>query len=505
MKTMKKTVSLMILAGLLTAGLASCVVKGDNGDNNLPDGGEPNYEITTGTTDNTVPGIPNVTDPTQVQYIAADEVVYVASAGGTTLKLVADVTQTKNLSQLTELRRVGKSSNWCKVVYEEQEYYVTTASLTEADIGEKTFVACNPVEEMYVTANTLFVRKYPSSEAFSEKLGAGLIRGTKVTVLAKNGSWSKIAFDGNGDKGYAYVSSAYLSADPNATVVDDYLKYFEALEVSTTMYVSTDAANIREKPYVDDRGTIVVKDGLPKGTAVKVIAKGIVENRNWCMVEWTENSVNKTCYIAADCLSVTASGMGATLDQMLIVYPELELFDGNKTLYISAESVRGRSTPTLMKNEDGTDNTVKFYGKAEAVTAVAVGTIKCQDDKGEPIELAWCLVHDDTNGYHFVAFSYLTPNADGTPAAPSLETLLDAYKFTQTSSEISMKTTQSTPVFASPEKTGTSDIVKTLDANTTVVVVARGTTTDGFTKNDWYIIRFEDSYYFATQARFVLA
>ena len=507
MKNLKRTVSLMILAGMLTAGLASCVVNGDGeGSGEVPSGSEPVYQITTGSSEENNPSAPT-NDPTQVAYTAVDDIVYV-SAASATVKLVSDVAQTKNLAQLTELHRVGKASNWCKVEHEGQEYYIATKMLTTDDIGEKTFTACDPVKEMYVTANTLYIRKYPSAtDDFSKKLGE-LARGTKVTVLAQNARWSKIQLSdstGNDGKGYAFVSSEYLSSDPNGTASDDYLKYFEAVNPHVTMYVSTDAANIREKPYADDRGTLVVTGGLPKGTAVKVIAKGIVENHNWSMVEWTVNSVNKTCFISTDCLSVTASGTGATLEQMLSAYPELEKFDANKTLYISADTVFGRSTPTLVKNADGTENKVKIYGKKTAVTAVAAGTIKCQDADGSPIEMAWCLVHDNTLGYHFVAFGYLTPNADGTPAAPSLETLIDAYKFTKTSSEINMKTSQSTPIFASPEKTGTSDIAKKLDANTAVVVVAKGTTTDGFTTNNWYIIRYENSYYFATQANFVLA
>ncbi|WP_297630899.1 SH3 domain-containing protein, partial [uncultured Clostridium sp.] len=56
---------------------------------------------------------------------------------------------------------------------------------------------------MMVTANGLNVRAKASKD--SSKLGI-LPKGTKITVLSKEGNWSKISFNGK----TGYVSSHYL-------------------------------------------------------------------------------------------------------------------------------------------------------------------------------------------------------------------------------------------------------------------------------------------------------
>ena len=48
--------------------------------------------------------------------------------------------------------------------------------------------------------------------------------------------------------------------------------YEDLKDMLDTMYVSEETANLRMKPYRDDRGTLVDPNGLPKGTAVTVIA-----------------------------------------------------------------------------------------------------------------------------------------------------------------------------------------------------------------------------------------
>ena len=135
MKKMKKTLSIMILAGLLTAGLASCVVDGNNTDGTLPAGTEPNYQITTGAQE-TDPIVIPTNDPAQVTYTPADDTVYVAATSAS-IKQVADVTKSENIPQLTELHRVGTSANWCKVEYNGQQYYIASSLLTTDDLMER--------------------------------------------------------------------------------------------------------------------------------------------------------------------------------------------------------------------------------------------------------------------------------------------------------------------------------------------------------------------------------
>ena len=493
----------MILAGMLAASLASCVVDGkDSGDQTLPQGTEPYYQTTTGS-QNTEQIVIPTNDPAQVTYTPADDTVYVAT-NSAAIKQVADVTKSENVPQFTELHRVGASASWCKVEYNGAQYYVATKTLTTDDIGEKTFTACD--KTMY-TSGSVNLRKYASSEDFSTIL-ATPTGGTEVKVIAQSPKgWTKVECTVKGKSYTGFMSTQYLSNDPSGAV-DDYLKNFTLLDSAVTMYVTTDKANLRAKPYNagpdDDRGTIIATP--TKGTAVTVIARGTVEGKNWCMVQWTENSLNKTYFISADCLSLTLAGTSATLEQMLSLYPELEKFDSAQTLYISDKTVNGRSAPTLMKNEDGTENVVKIHVKKDAVTAVAWGVIKGQDTNGDELEMTWCLIDGgEALGFYFVSFSYLTPNSDGTPATPviSLDALVNAYGFTKTSSAVAMKTNKKASVFATPSET--ADAVKELASGTAVSVVAQGTTTNGFVSNSWYIIQYEDTYYFASQADFAIA
>ena len=501
MKKMKRTLSLMILAGLLTASLASCVVKGDGeGSGEVPSGTEPYYDITTGTTDNSNVTLPS-NDPTQVTYAPADDIVYVSSASAA-VKLVADVTQSKTLDQFTELHRVGTSTNWHKVEHEGQEYYISAKLITTDDIGEKTFTACDPVKTMY-TSGSVNLRKYASSNNDFSTVLKTLPNGTEVTVKAQSSKgWSKVKCTYNGTELNGFMSSDCLTSTPGGES-ENYLQYFTRLDAPITMYVSTDAANIRLKPYADDRGTLVDPDGLEKGTEVKVIAKGTVEETNWSMVEWEVDSVKTSCFIATKNLSVTA-GTKATLAQMLSAYPDLEKFEDTQTLYIAVDTAFGRSAPTRVLNGDGKPNTVKILVKKDQVKAVAVGKIEGQTPEGETEEITWCLIEDSEIGYYFVAYSSLTRNSDGTPSAPviSLDTLIGMYKFEKTSSEILMKTKNSTKIFAEPDSNSSS---QDLAAGTTVTVVAKGETTDGFVTNDWYIVEYNSSYYFVIQSQLELA
>ena len=496
MKRIKRTLSLMILAGMLTAGLASCVVRGNgDGSGEVPTGTEPIIIDNTGTTDSTVTPAPS-TDPTQVAYTAVDDYVYVATASAS-LKLTSDVTQTKQLAQFTELHRVGKASNWCKVEHEGAEYYVQTKVITTDDIGERTFTDCNPVKTMY-TSGSVNLRKFPSAEDFSTK--KTFPNGTEVKVVRQSTKgWSKVELTVDGIEYKGYMSTQHLTASPSGEA-DDFLQYFTRLDVSVTMYVTSDSVNIRMKPYADDRGTLVVQNGLPKGTQVKVIARGIVEGTEWSMVEWTENSVNKSYYIATKYLSVTASGSNATLEQMLNAYPELETFETEQTLYVLADinSATVRSAPTRV-DVDNKSNAIEYLKAKDAVTAVAVGVIKGQNPKGEEEEMTWCLSKHETEGYCFIAYSNLTRNSDGTPATPviSLDKLVEMYSFTKTHSAVAKKTKVEALLYSEPRDASSS--IK-LNAGISVTVVAQGTTTDGFTSNSWYIVEYEGSFYFVIQS-----
>lgn len=499
---LKQTVSLMILAGLLTASLASCVAKGSGDDNPVGTGGsEPYYTNQTTTPSGTVS--PS-TDPAKVTYAAADETVYITK-NNTVLKLASDTNQTITLGATTELHRTGKSTAWSKVQYQNAEYYVATSLLTTDDLAEKTFDECS--KTMYVNTNSVNIRKYPSAEDFSEKVSSANLD-TEVKVIAESSQcgWSKVEVKKNSSTVTGFIKNDFLSSTKSNVEESEYLKNFSALSSPVTMYVKTDFANMREKPFADNRGTIVKVDnanGLPKGTAVEIIAEGTVENIVWCVVKWSVGGYNHQYYIAKSSLSLTPSST-ATLEQMLTAYPALKQFDSKKTLYVNKdiEAAFGRSTP----DRQNKDNVVQNLKKLDQVIAVASGTLTGKNSDGETESRLWCLIEDAAIGYYFVSYDILTPNSDGTAAMipVSLDELINNYGFSKLSQAATMSAKDNTEFYSAPNDQSKLTNV-TVEKGQAVSVVARGTTTKGFVTNDWYIVLYNSTYYFVLQSTLELA
>ncbi len=495
---MKKTLSLMILAGLLTASLASCVVEGN--DPEVPTGSEPYYQVTTSQT-------PQVTlpqqnsNPKEVTYIPANEIVYIIDKN-VSLKPDDEAGASITLGVTTKLTRIGTSSYWSKVEYQGAVYYIAKTALTTDDLGEETFTACTKTK--YVSGGTVYVRPYASSSAdlykamnIASDLGSRTT-GDEIKVIAESKDWSKIEWTESGTTKKGFIHNSMLS-DRKPSVSDtEFLNQFTANE-PVTMYVSVGQTVLREKPYADDRGSEM--DVLKKGTAVTVIATGTVENVLWSMVEWEVNSVKVKYYVASSSLAATTPS-NATLEQMLKAYPTLVAFETEIDLYVSADSMNGRSTPTLLKEAD---NIVKSLFKGNKVHAVASGRIEGQDANGASTTITWCLIQDPDPeiGFYFVSYSYLTPNADGTPAPipVSLEELIKTHGFTKLSTPITMTVKAKSKVMSAPN---VSSVVGELEQGTNVSVVARGAISDGFVTNDWYIIKHENTYYFIIQGQLEL-
>ncbi len=503
----KKNISLMILAGVLAASLASCAVSSDKEGDQTQGSVEPPQYTTGGGGDITLP----TTDPEDVTYETRNETVYVISKNAT-FRQVSDTTQTAKFGLITEMTRTGYSSSWSKVQYEGTEYYVATSALTADDLLGKSFTSCN--KTMYATTDNLNVRKYASAEnSFSTSLTT-LDKDDAVTVIAEGETaegetWCKVEVKDGSSTITGYVNSKYLSDSK----VGDFLKYFEDLDEPITMYVATDHANMREMPYADDRGTIVIlegdqyKNGLPKGTAVKVVAKGTVENVRWCAVEWkaSAGSPARQYYIAESTLT-TDPGPSASLEDILAAYPELEEYDEAKTLYINNTvegEAFGRSTPT----RENLDNVVKLLRSKDAVTAYAVGTIVGETSEGKAESRTWCLVQDEEVGFYFVSYDILTTNSDGTPEVipVSLDELIKNYGFEEVTSNPPMEAIEDVHPWSAPDSSGTELSNVTISAGTTVTVRAKGTTVDGSVENKWYIIEYNGNFYFVIQDAFEIA
>ena len=488
---LKRSISLMILAGVLAASLASCAVSSDDPESTKGSSENPQYTYTND--GGNTPVTPTV-DPEDVVYTPVNETVYVISENAS-FRLVSDTSQTAKFGLITEMTRTGYSSSWSKVQYEGAEYYVATSALTTDDLTGKTFTNCNKTK--YVNVANVNVRKLASGEdAVSEILGT-IVLDTEVKVTAESDKWSKVEVSIDGKTVTGFIRSEYLSDTKVNVEESEYLKYFTALDEPVTMYVSgVSTANLRQKPYADDnRGPLVegVGKGLPEGTAVKVIAKGTVEEHDWCMVEWSVNGVPTKCYMSESCLSLTPGGQQATLDDMIKAYPGLVKYDSAMTLYTTG-SLNGRSSPSFAKDSDGKDfNIVKSLNKADAVKAVAYGMLDTTDEDGTTFEMTWVLVEDEAVGFYFVSYRYLTPNSDGTPAPipAKLEDLLEAYGFTETT--LTIKTSESINAMSTPDS---ESVVKEIAEGTTLKVVAQGQTGDEFLKVKWFIVEHEDGLYF---------
>ena len=483
----KKNISLMILAGVLAASLASCAVSSDKEGDQTQGSVEPPQYTTGGGGDITLP----TTDPEDVTYETRNETVYVISKNAT-FRQVSDTSKTATFGLITEMTRTGYSSSWSKVQYEGTEYYVATSALTTDDLTGKTFTSCNKTR--YVNVNQVNVRKLASAEdAVSEILGT-IVLDTEVKVTAESEKWSKVEVSIDGKTVTGFIRSEYLSDTKINVDESEYLKYFTSLDEPVTMYVSgVSTANLRLKPYNDNRGQLVVGEGLPEGTAVKVIAKGTVEEHDWCMVEWSVNGVPTKCYISESCLSLTPGGEQASLDDMIKAYPGLVKYENTMTLYTTG-SLNGRSSPSFAKDSDGKDfNIVKSLNKADAVKAVAYGMLDTTDEDGTTFEMTWVLVEDEAVGFYFVSYRYLTPNSDGTPAPipVELEDLLEAYDFTETT--LTIKTSESINAMSTPDS---ESVVKEIAEGTTLKVVAQWQTGEEILKVKWFIVEYDDGLYF---------
>lgn len=492
----KKTITLAILAAVLSANLASCVVNRDPQDTDT----DAIYTDENGGK-NTLPVDP--TNPAdQDNYTTVSKTVYVSKKS--TLNPVDTTGNTVTLDPATRLDCIAESATWYKVRYQGVEYYIARGRTTDDDIDATTFTSVS--KTMYVSSDYLNIRKYPSAEDFSTIL-ASKEKNDELLVVAESTSkgWCKVQFTLNGQTAYGFVNPRYLS-DTKGGENPGWLEKFTAI-TETTMYVSVDQAVLRAAPIRGENGGKEVKV-LKKGDAVTVVAEGTVDSHSWYMVKYrpAEGTASQQCYIDKTCVQKTVPGEKATLEQLMEQYPELKRFDNNevKTVYTSG-NVWARSAPTCEKDSKGN----QLYGldileKKTEVKIVAYGKIKGIDPDGKDAEMTWCVAQNDKWGYYFVSFGYLTPNSDGTPGtiALSLDQLIQSYGFTKVNNaSMKVKSGKTAPGLNTPD----GSTVKSFAAGTTLTVVAKGKVGTEFVSDDWYIVEFEGSYYFVMQSLLELA
>ena len=312
---------------------------------------------------------------------------------------------TKNINDTVTV--VAKGESWYKIQYDENNQYFVNATYVAAnevidynDITKYPTFTDLPAGErfqLYVVANSLTLRKCPSTKANAEsylKQGAELTVVAQQNVTDEDGEttlWYKVFFTVEGSAGQGstnivgYVAqSKYVSTDrgdSTSVTLDDMLEdypEFTATEEAQTMYVSADSLNVRyspELPAKDANGkeinsNLVYDAGLVKKDEVKVVATGTKNDMFWAMIEYDEG---KFYFVSYKYLTPDAEGNPApmTLEQLLATYQNFEELETTKTVYAKTTV----NCNTVPKYEEEVSRQLSAN---EAVTVVAQGEVNYQ-------------------------------------------------------------------------------------------------------------------------------
>ena len=185
----------------------------------------------------------------------------------------------------------------------------------------------------------------------------------------------------------------------------------------------------------------------------------------------------------------------------MAAYPGLTAFDSEKTFWIYGATadakVNGRDTPDMVNG----DNVVLSLKRADAVVVVAYGLLEGKVSETETASREWALVKDTKNGFYFVSFDCLTTNSDGSYAKPalSLDEMVSLYNFEKIT-QVQRKAKAEIALYGQPDGAKVADLA----ADTVVTVVAQGET-GTFIKNKWYIVQYQEAFYFVIQSDLKLA
>ena len=475
---MKKRILALLLAGLLTTSLVSCITTKPR----------PNPGLNTGTEQDQTTEEPTTDPVVTVTWIDEDKTVYV-TATSLTLTKVDDNATTIKVNQLTELHCIKVSSDAKRCIVEKDgvQYYAAAEKLTSADLLGKTFTACNPAKTMYASSS-VNIRKYASDNGTVSPVIKTLATNDPVTVVAEGKNWSKIKYDENT---YYFVYSEFLS---DKQVVDyDKLpldSYFTECNPTVKMYV-TASSSLTVRVNASTESSALT--WLSKDAEVTVVAQGTIEGIKWYKIlvpdaiKEGETQTYSVGYVTDKYLSETKGSVSMTLDDMIAQYPSFTKKETPLSLYVSADALNVRSTPSF---PEANDNIVATLQKKAAVKVVAVGSVEGTN---------WAMIETTDGQYCFVGYSKLTPDKDGTPMEVPLTfaELLAKYGFT----ECAEKTVYAKgAVKCNTSPTNQATAPKTLQSGDAVKVLATGTVSYA----EWYLFQIEGdtNYYFAGASLF---
>ncbi len=473
----KKRIVALLLAGLMTtATLASCRVQGNNPHGN---GTEPNQNPPT---NQTTPNPENpYNPPAPITWQDVDKSVYTINE----VKLRQEASNTgaalATIPKETELHCTKQSTSWYYVEYEDQQGYVSKASVTEANILGTDFVeVTGGSKTMYANAKTINVRLYPSDADFATVVGSFSLN-DEVTVLASNGTWYRVKYIKNSVEKEYYVHGSCLSdtqiEDPNN--IEKYKDLFTDVEGTPTMYVdNVSQVKFRKAPNTNSDELLA----LAKGDAVTVLQVGIVDGKEWkyAVVEVApkkpgDGPTYVHGFISSDCLSYTNGEM--TLEDLLKLYPMFKKTDAT-TMYILQEAaITIRSTPVFP--EEGEDNSLS--NPQSGKTPDTIKSLKVLAN-GEVDGTRWFIVEYTkkegetekvitgfiANG----AMKYLTSDPNGKETV-TLEDLMLKYpgQFEKLETPVTVTTKDIANCYGTPAVS--NEPLKQLPANASVTLVAK--------------------------------
>ena len=222
---MKKKILVLTLAAMLVLSAAAC---GESEGENETGTGTPGIPVGTGDVATGELGTGNSTsdeetaapviDITEEEptFTEINKKVYVwyNSAFVRSSTKMADDNKIGSYSEGDIVTVTGESENWYRVKYEDKDAYIAKSVAGDYDVIEKMTAVDN--EEVEVTADSLRVRSYPSTEGGDYTVRGSLVKGDKVTRVAKGESWSCIL--------YTVESETETTAD--GTPVKEVKKYF---------------------------------------------------------------------------------------------------------------------------------------------------------------------------------------------------------------------------------------------------------------------------------------
>ncbi len=207
---MKKILSLALAIVMIALAIASCNKPG-NGDGSSTPGQSiptPPASSSQSTPGSTPESTPN-DQPEEIVFTDCDEKVYVVDTmSGLWLRTATDFdddsVKKEHVEYGTELRRIGKHETWSKVVYENKEYFASSAYLSTEKPEAFNF---DEVDETVYVTEEAFIRSFPSRD---EKYIVTSL--AKDTALKRTGimfepvdpennpdgeyGWSRVEYDG---------------------------------------------------------------------------------------------------------------------------------------------------------------------------------------------------------------------------------------------------------------------------------------------------------------------